>query len=231
MKKQFATFVFFLSIFAISCDTKKLPVRTLQIKTNSGKIVEIEAEIADTAKTRQHGFMERKSIPDGTGMLFVFERDSVQSFWMKNTPTALSIAYIDSNGKIRDIFDMKPYSLADVTSTVSVRYALEVPQGWFSRVGIGVGDVVFNGLTAKRKEIPPATPEKSEETQGTKIRISTKTVGRNVFLNGSARGKTPLTISSLVPGYYTLSLDEPHSESNSWTIEVQNNQFDSYYFE
>ena len=88
------------------------------------------------------GFMERTSIPAGTGMLFVFDRDQILSFWMKNTPTPLSIAYIDSSGRIRNIFDMTPYSLASVVSTTSCRYALEVPQGWFSEVGVKVGDKV-----------------------------------------------------------------------------------------
>ena len=86
--------------------------------------------------------MEREKIPDGTGMLFVFDRDQILSFWMKNTPHPLSIAYIDSRGKIRNIYDMTPFSLASVVSTVSVRYALEVPQGWFEKVGVKVGDIV-----------------------------------------------------------------------------------------
>lgn len=86
--------------------------------------------------------MERKNIPAGTGMVFIFERDQILNFWMKNTPTPLSIAYIDSRGTIRDIFDMTPFSLSSVTSTVSVRYALEVPQGWFAKNGIKPGDRV-----------------------------------------------------------------------------------------
>ena len=87
--------------------------------------------------------MERKVIPDGTGMLFVFEKDQILSFWMKNTPHPLSIAYIDSKGKIRDIYDMTPFSLSSIISTVSVRYALEVPQGWYKNNGITVGDNVI----------------------------------------------------------------------------------------
>jgi uncharacterized membrane protein (UPF0127 family) len=75
-------------------------------------------------------------------MLFIFENDQMLSFWMKNTPTPLSIAYIDYAGRIRDILDMTPYSLADINSTVSVRYALEVPQGWFDRAGISKGDLL-----------------------------------------------------------------------------------------
>lgn len=136
-------FLLFSSFAAFSCASKKLPSKDFQIIRGDGGKVAVNAEIADTYETRQRGFMERESIPDGTGMLFVFESDRILSFWMKNTPTPLSIAYIDSEGKIRDIFDMKPYSLSEIVSTVSVRYALEVPQGWFERAGVKVGDTVL----------------------------------------------------------------------------------------
>ena len=86
--------------------------------------------------------MERKNIPDGTGMLFIFDREQILSFWMKNTPHPLSIAYIDSRGKIRSMYDMTPFSLTPIKSTTSVRYALEVPQCWFRANNINVGDTV-----------------------------------------------------------------------------------------
>ena len=126
----------------LSCKTKKLPVKDIKIVRQDGTEFIVEAEIAEKTEDRNHGYMERKVIPDGTGMLFVFEKDQILSFWMKNTPHPLSIAYIDSKGKIRDIYDMKPYSLASVVSTVSVRYALEVPQGWYKKNGITEGDTV-----------------------------------------------------------------------------------------
>ena len=75
-------------------------------------------------------------------MLFVFDSDERLSFWMKNTLIPLSIAYIASDGTIREILDMEPHSLAPVPSQYSVRYALEVPKGWFSRAGVRVGDRV-----------------------------------------------------------------------------------------
>ena len=143
--KRAAVCVILLSLIScsvLSARTPKLPVRLLTIKTASGKTVSVNAEIADTEQTRANGFMFRKNIPDGTGMLFVYQHDLIMNFWMKNTPTPLSIAYIDSAGRIKDIFDMTPYSLADVTSTGYCRYALEVPQGWFKRSGISKGDVL-----------------------------------------------------------------------------------------
>ena len=127
----------------LSCKTKKLPVRDITIIRQDGTKFTVAAEIAEKAEDRNHGFMERKNIPDGTGMLFIFDRDQILSFWMKNTPHPLSIAYIDSKGKIRNIFDMTPYSLSSIVSTVSVRYALEVPQGWYKKNGITEGDTVL----------------------------------------------------------------------------------------
>lgn len=130
-----------LLFFIISC-AEKLETKKLTIGKADGTKVTVVAEMARTADEREHGFMERKHIPDGTGMLFLFDGDQILSFWMKNTSTPLSIAYIDSTGKIRDIFDMTPFSLENIDSTVRVRYALEVPQGWFHHTGIQVGDTL-----------------------------------------------------------------------------------------
>lgn len=121
----------------------RLPTADIEItRKESNTKIAVRAEIASKPEERNYGFMNRKHIPAGTGMLFVFEREQMLSFWMKNTPTPLSIAYIDNNGIIRDIFDMKPYSLASIQSTGSVRYALEVPKGWYDANGIKTGDRV-----------------------------------------------------------------------------------------
>jgi uncharacterized membrane protein (UPF0127 family) len=125
------------------CNKSKLQTTTITIKKADGSTAYVKAEIARKEEERNFGFMERKVIPDGTGMIFIFEQDQILSFWMKNTPHPLSIAYIDSKGKIRNIYDMTPYSLAHITSTSSVRYALEVPQGWFKKQGIKEGDFVI----------------------------------------------------------------------------------------
>lgn len=144
MKRTTAVFwLMILAVITVSCrGTNTLPQRTLIITTADGTEISVTAEIAKKAEDRNRGYMERQQIPEGTGMLFVFEKDQILSFWMKNTPSPLSIAYIDSRGIIRDIFDMTPFSLANVTSTRSVRYALEVPQGWFKKMNINTGDQI-----------------------------------------------------------------------------------------
>ena len=143
MKKSFFLFAI-LSLFFVSACTAKsnLPVKKLLLVNSEGKEIVVKAEIASTFEERQHGFMFRQNIPDGTGMLFVFESDRILSFWMKNTPHPLSIAYIDSTGKISDTLDMTPFSETSVSSTRSVRYALEVPRGWFKANSIAPGDSV-----------------------------------------------------------------------------------------
>lgn len=144
--------VCFLPLYA-GCDTRafKLPKTDLLITKADGSSVKVNVELAVKAEERNYGFMNRKNIPAGTGMLFVFERDQQLHFWMKNTPHPLSIAYIDSSGLIRDIFDMTPFSLASTSSTRSVRFALEVPQGWFAAEGISTGDHIqlANGTPLK----------------------------------------------------------------------------------
>jgi uncharacterized membrane protein (UPF0127 family) len=117
-----------------------LETRTISIHTASGAAVPVAAELARTAREKQTGLMFRKELEDGKGMLFIFENDEVQSFWMKNTLVPLSIAFIFYNGTILEIKDLYPQDLSPVHSSRSVRYALEAPQGWFNRAGIKAGD-------------------------------------------------------------------------------------------
>ncbi|MDD7459093.1 MAG: DUF192 domain-containing protein [Treponema sp.] len=146
IKKLLFTLLLITAFLSASCSAErgkyKLPVETLTITRKDGTVFEVRAEIAKKQEERNYGFMNRKNIPAGTGMLFVFEEEQQLSFWMKNTPHPLSIAYITKNGTIRDILDMKPYSLNPVLSSGSVMYALEVPQGWFKANGIETGDKV-----------------------------------------------------------------------------------------
>ena len=123
---------------------EKFDKQDLVIESRAGKI-KIRAEMARTPAQQQQGLMYRKELKDGEAMLFVFDKDDILSFWMKNTLIPLSIAYITSDGKILEIYDMEPGNLNPVRSSRSVRYALEVPEGWFGRAGIGIGDKMDTG--------------------------------------------------------------------------------------
>ncbi|MHB9291994.1 hypothetical protein Holit_01082 [Hollandina sp. SP2] len=116
--------------------------KVVTIETAQGVVIPISTEIARTDQERSQGLMNRKSLTDGKGMLFVFEKDQILSFWMKNTLIPLSIAFISSEGKILEIHDMEPGDMNPLHSSRSARYALETPQSWFSRAGVVVGDIL-----------------------------------------------------------------------------------------
>ncbi|MFZ8833876.1 MAG: DUF192 domain-containing protein [Candidatus Caldipriscus sp.] len=99
-------------------------------------------EVADDPWEHQRGLMFREDLPDNTGMLFIFPYPQRLHFWMKNTYIPLSIAYISSDWKILEIYDMEPLSERVVSSKNKVQYALEVNRGYFQRKGIKVGDRV-----------------------------------------------------------------------------------------
>ncbi len=127
-----------IGFYTMSCSRSDV-LKSQEITINQWKIT---VEIADTRESQEKGLMNRKSLDEDKGMLFVYDRDSRKSFWMKNTLIPLSIAYIAADGTIREIYDMEPLSTRTVDSRYSVRYALEVNQGAFQRHGIKVGDKV-----------------------------------------------------------------------------------------
>ena len=99
-------------------------------------------ELAVTDQQRARGLMFREELGRREGMLFVFDNEQPRSFWMRNTPLPLSIAYIDAKGVIVHITDMEPHSQTPVPSRAPAQYALEVNRGAFEEAGIRVGDFV-----------------------------------------------------------------------------------------
>ena len=124
---------------ACSMPVLEFEKKDLAITNLDGKTIPITVELARSRQEITKGFMGRTNIPDGTGMLFVFKTDQKLAFWMKDTPTPLSIAFISASGEICETRDMAPFSEASVESSQPVRYALEVPQGWFKKNNIGPG--------------------------------------------------------------------------------------------
>lgn len=131
MKKLFVLFI--LLLLLASCGTGSRKV-TLSINGRP-----LEVEIAKTRKQRARGLMNREELGWNEGMLFIFEEEQYLSFWMKDTSIPLSIAYVDKNGLVTDIYDMQPFSLEPVRSTRKCRYAIEVNRNFFRDAGLTVG--------------------------------------------------------------------------------------------
>jgi uncharacterized protein len=102
----------------------------------------ITVELARDPEQRSRGLMFRDSLPPDHGMLFLFPRDEVQAFWMRNTEIPLSIAYADARGRIVRIADLEPLDERPITSIAPARYALEMNRGWFAKHGVVAGDLI-----------------------------------------------------------------------------------------
>ncbi|MBS1209353.1 MAG: hypothetical protein H6R19_1751 [Proteobacteria bacterium] len=105
----------------------------------------IQAEVAATQQARELGLMNRQTMPQQAGMLFVFEQAQPYCFWMKNTLLSLSIAFIDEAGQIVNLADMQPQTETNHCAVKPIRYALEMNRGWFKAKGIKAGATV-NGI-------------------------------------------------------------------------------------
>jgi uncharacterized membrane protein (UPF0127 family) len=105
----------------------------------------IHAEVADSMGARMEGLMHRKSMPQGAGMVFVFEENAAHCMWMKNTLIPLSVAFIDEAGEIINIADMQPQTEQTHCAARPARFALEMNKGWFAQRGIKAG-AKFRGL-------------------------------------------------------------------------------------
>jgi uncharacterized protein len=115
------------------------PQTNLQRTALQAGMHRIDAQVALTPEQRQIGLMWRKTMPAHEGMLFVFEAPSKQCFWMKNTLLPLTAAFVDEDGSIVNLEDMKPQTLEPHCSAKPVRYVLEMNKGWFAKKGIKVG--------------------------------------------------------------------------------------------
>jgi uncharacterized membrane protein (UPF0127 family) len=111
----------------------------------------IELELARTAQEHEVGLMYREYLAPDSGMLFIYQSQSTESYWMYHTLIPLSIAWIDRGGTIVDIQDMPrlndPNDVQEASATVYTPaapywYALEVNEGWFVQHGVGVGQQV-----------------------------------------------------------------------------------------
>ena len=133
---------------ALACASKKgadpaVPLPRVVVETSSGARHAVDVELARTEPERRKGLMDRPSLPDDAGMLFIFDETSVQSFWMKNTLIPLDMIFIDDEGRIAGIVESaEPRTLTERTVGKPSRYVLEVNGGWSRAHGVRAGDRV-----------------------------------------------------------------------------------------
>lgn len=97
----------------------------------------INLEIADTDSLRERGLMQRTSMPDRSGMLFLFDQQQIHSFWMNNTLISLDFAFIGPDSTIVDTQKYaKPLGEDPITAAVPSLHVLELPAGTIDTYGI-----------------------------------------------------------------------------------------------
>jgi uncharacterized membrane protein (UPF0127 family) len=117
------------------------PTPQLQLprtKLSAGMHV-LDVQLSQTPEQRQIGLMSRKDMPQHEGMLFVFEQPATQCFWMRNTLIPLTAAFLEDDGTIVNLADMKPQSDDSHCSAKPVRFVLEMNVGWFAKRQIKAG--------------------------------------------------------------------------------------------
>jgi hypothetical protein len=113
------------------------------LRQDGSTVVSITIEIADTPEARIRGLMERWSLSDLHGMLFIFDSPEVQRFWMHNTPLSLDMIFVDENRRILNIAESTtPMSKQTYASRGPAKYVVEVRAGFSKRHGIEEGMAV-----------------------------------------------------------------------------------------
>ncbi len=116
---------------------------------NENALVRVNAEVAETPSETQRGLMFRTSLPEDSGMLFVFDRDQPLTFWMMNTSIPLDGIFISSLLRVVSITEnLKSCPPSDCrnpqyfTSATLAMYVLEVNAGFSRKNGITSGTQV-----------------------------------------------------------------------------------------
>lgn len=120
----------------------KYPAKYTTVKIGNATV---RAEIADTWQSQMRGLMFRSYLAPNDGMLFVFSREDIYSFWMMNTSIPLDMIWIDSNHKVVYIQkDTQPCFMNCQTYNPGkvAQYVLEVNAGFSDAHNIKIGTQV-----------------------------------------------------------------------------------------
>lgn len=124
------------------------PMATVEL---AGGIHLIHAELANNDAARMRGLMFRRTLEPNHGMLFVFDGTDQHCMWMRNTLLPLAVAFIDDDGTIANIEEMKAQTDDRHCARRPVRYALEMAGGWFSAHGLHAGSPLQGIAAAGRR--------------------------------------------------------------------------------
>ena len=104
-------------------------------------IVTITVEIAEGDSATSRGLMQRTSLPDRSGMLFLMPRIERHGFWMANTPLSLDITFVSPDSTVINTAKYTtPYTTESVYAEGQSRFIVETVAGFTDTYGITSGD-------------------------------------------------------------------------------------------
>ena len=145
------------SLLLITCKKEVKPIKessiqfqkegelTLYKKQDSifSIIQKIDIELAEDAYERQTGLMHRSEMGINQGMLFIFEKEQPQNFYMKNTLIPLDLLFINSQNQIVSFQEnAKPLNEQSLPSNAPAQYVLEINGGLIDKWNVSVGDSI-----------------------------------------------------------------------------------------
>ena len=115
---------------------------TLDLLQSNGELITtLNIEIANSPYERETGLMYRTNMKKNQGMLFIFDEESVLTFYMKNTYISLDLIFINGKREIISIYkNAKPNDLSTISSKLPSKYVLEVIQGVSDNLNLKIGD-------------------------------------------------------------------------------------------
>jgi uncharacterized membrane protein (UPF0127 family) len=129
-----------LILFVLSAMAQAANLPVIRLSAGTGNL---EVEVASNKAQRSLGLMNRASMPESRGMLFVYPAPAYFCMWMKNTKIPLSVAFIDAQGQVINIEDMAPQTETNHCTQRNATYALEANRGWFANHGVSAGSQII----------------------------------------------------------------------------------------
>jgi len=107
-------------------------------------VLPLKVEIVSTDEGKRQGLSGRISLASDQGMLFVFDRPQVHSFWMKDMHFPIDMIWLDENYRVVDVtHDAQPSSYpATFSPKIPAQYVLEVNAGLAESFNVGVGTLL-----------------------------------------------------------------------------------------
>lgn len=128
-------------LISLTCQAYAFTRGEAHITTRTGEVVTFNVEFAITPQERAQGLMGRDKLGPYEGMVFIFPKEALRRFWMKDTKLPLDILFFDKDLTLISVFEgAEPYSLDSISSLIPAQYVLEIPAGTMENFGLAIGN-------------------------------------------------------------------------------------------